>query len=726
MKRACFAGACVVVAVLGCDGGPTSGIPEEQEAVRPVQQAFGTPLQHKFADWAARRRALGLRAPSVSLEFRSQQGSSLRELQSKSYAPGEGYAYSATTVIHYDGPADAGLERWPDLTLGAEDARVLGVDPGVFADRYVERMEALDSGFWTRHELGFEPRTYTITEAGTAVYPDSAPSPAAAAGVAAASAQDELVLGLSVGGPSLSESWTFGFSGVQDLEFSVELDWGLGLRLPLAGVLESPDPMDEGSTYEGTSTVEGANWAEGDYTAAGLDAEEGDESYMHFSAQACIELSGIVNWDDCAGPDFRAATDFTTPLGSGATLPLPTISYPLVDFGIAGIDFDVTPSSGSDQITANWSVAGDAVGGGTLAYTSAASPVTLAPVTAVDGPGVAQYSVDAFRYYFTEFALAMDVTLWVDVEIPAFPDWEDDWSFNLASIDLGGLTGALDLSVGLHDGAFPTGLTLDVPIVNVAPTADVAVGGGTVVIINGVPTISGIAGDAFTFTGTSHDPGRDDLTLSWDWGDGPPAPDTQTLYPVPGPTGPNDAVEVVTHAFDQACLYQVTFRSVDDDGAASEDQVVVAITGEGGAARMEGYWQHQLSRRGEGNLLDASVVECYLALVGHVSTVFDEVRDASTLQAGFDVVNLRQNGGSELERLDRQLLVLWLNHASGAIGYGELVDTDKDGVADTPLHDVMAAAEAARLDPASTPRELQVYAAMLHHISAQYTGLGSS
>lgn len=42
------------------------------------------------------------------------------------------------------------------------------------------------------------------------------------------------------------------------------------------------------------------------------------------------------------------------------------------------------------------------------------------------------------------------------------------------------------------------------------------------------------------------------------------------------------------------------------------------------------------------------------------------------------------------------------NFANGAVEYDELVDTDFDGVPDTPLLDVLCDAEAARLDP-TTP-----------------------
>jgi hypothetical protein len=726
-----FAGAAVLAAVLlaACGDSPTSGIARDGAnglGTPPrAQRAYGTSLQAKVARWVADRQAQGLLAPTVFFEFSSGQGSSVAELQSRWYAPGQGYSYTARTVMHYDGPAQAGLERWPDFTLSDEDAQTLGVSGAELMSRYVAAREAARPGFWDRYELGHEPRTYTVTESGTGTSPDLSQTPRQAP--AAASTSDELVLGFSLGVSLFPDkSWTFGLEDVEEVTFSIHAGAGIGLRLPLAAALEAPDPMDEGSSYSASSTVHGVDWSAAQYAAAGVVAQDGKEAFAYIQAQACVELSGVYDRDEeCAGPDTSLTTDFATPLGSGASFPLPTLSYPLVSFGVAGVDLDVTPSIGSDKITADWSVSGEAQGGGDLTYTSSASPITLQPVLAVDGPATAHYAVNDFRYYFNQFAITLGASLWVSVPIPLAPDWEESWSRDFVTLDLSFLIGALDLSVGTHAGSSPTGLGMDVAILNVAPTADLSLAGGQVVVINGVPTVMGDVGEDFTFTGTSHDPGRDDLTVSWDWGDGAPAPDETTVYPVPGATGPNDVADLQVHAFGRACMYDVTFQSVDDDDAAAEDDALLMITASGNPAWLEGFWQRQLARNGN-SVLAEDVVNCYLAMVGHVSGVFSEARDASTIPAAFAVVNLPHNHGSEVEQLDRELLVAWLNFASGAMGYFQLVDTDEDGVPDTPMNEVMQAAEAVRLDGSSTPATLRVTTEMLHKISEQFTkGFGS-
>ena len=65
--------------------------------------------------------------------------------------------------------------------------------------------------------------------------------------------------------------------------------------------------------------------------------------------------------------------------------------------------------------------------------------------------------------------------------------------------------------------------TAGVTVNNVEPTA--AIDDTGTILINGVPTIITSAGSPVTFSGNSTDPGSDDLTLTWDWDDGPPAPD---------------------------------------------------------------------------------------------------------------------------------------------------------------------------------------------------------
>lgn len=286
------------------------------------------------------------------------------------------------------------------------------------------------------------------------------------------------------------------------------------------------------------------------------------------------------------------------------------------------------------------------------------------------------------------------------------------------------------------DGAFTVSATVtdddggsgsdsfNLAVSNVAPTAAIDLTGA--VLVNGVPTFIANVGVPLPFAGRSTDPGSDDLTLTWSWGDGPPVPDVSTLYlndagvgpdPDPSPSvNPRDVTDEQSHAFGDACLYTVVFDSLDDDGGnAADSSVSVIIGGSEDRAFGPGYWQSQYRPRP--NALDAATRLCYLAIVRHVSSVFSELRALNTPAQAYDVLHLAGNGGDELEKLDRALLVAWLNFANGAFAYDELVDTDGDGVPDTAFSDALAAAEAVRSNPASTEAELREQRQILQRLT---------
>lgn len=265
--------------------------------------------------------------------------------------------------------------------------------------------------------------------------------------------------------------------------------------------------------------------------------------------------------------------------------------------------------------------------------------------------------------------------------------------------------------------------SIGLSVTNVNPTAVIDETG--TFLVNGIPTFIVHAGVTMPFTASSFDPGSDDRTTTWDWADGPPSPDSTKLSlndasfnpdPDPSPTiNPRTVTDAEPHAFADACFYTVTFGASDDDGGTASDTVKVIITGNASLQRSAGYWQTQYRPRPTA-FTEARRL-CYLAIAGFMSTVFDEVRDASTVAAAFDVLFMKHNGGSAIEQLDRQILTAWLNFANGAFDYTELVDTDGNGVADTQFAVVMATAEAVRLNPASTEAQLRAQRDILERIN---------
>jgi len=92
-----------------------------------------------------------------------------------------------------------------------------------------------------------------------------------------------------------------------------------------------------------------------------------------------------------------------------------------------------------------------------------------------------------------------------------------------------------------------------------------------------------LAGRDITFTATATDPGSDDLTFTWEWGDGSPAtaktycndgigPDP---YPSPGGTFPFAASDSEIHAYQTAGMYELKLIVRDDDGGTTEILLVV-------------------------------------------------------------------------------------------------------------------------------------------------------
>ncbi|MFN2470734.1 MAG: PKD domain-containing protein [Gaiellaceae bacterium] len=260
-------------------------------------------------------------------------------------------------------------------------------------------------------------------------------------------------------------------------------------------------------------------------------------------------------------------------------------------------------------------------------------------------------------------------------------------------------------------------------VTNVNPTATIDQTG--TVLINGIPVFITNAGNSITLKGRSTDPGSDDLTLTWDWDDGPPAPDVSTLYlndpsinpdPDPSPTiNPRDVTDEQVHAF-AACLYTVTFAAADDDSGTASASVKLIVTGNATKPRSSGYWQHQYRAKPP---IDFTIetLECYLEIVNFVSNVFSETRPAATIPAAWEV--LKMGGGTTArDHLDRELMEALLNFANGGVKYNQLVDTNNDHTNDTPFLAVIVSAETVRNDPASTKKQLTQWRQILQQLNA--------
>ena len=140
--------------------------------------------------------------------------------------------------------------------------------------------------------------------------------------------------------------------------------------------------------------------------------------------------------------------------------------------------------------------------------------------------------------------------------------------------------------------------TITVTVTNVNPTAVIDTSG--TVSVNGVPTVIAHAGTSVDFGVRITDPGSDDLTMTWNWGDGTPA-DTSTslvnppaLDPPMSPSiQPRDISAASDHAFGKACVYTSGLAVTDDDGGSTAGSLNVVIVGNNHPNRPHGYWKQQ-------------------------------------------------------------------------------------------------------------------------------------
>jgi hypothetical protein len=503
------------------------------------------------------------------------------------------------------------------------------------------------------------------------------------------------------------------------------MDYGLGLRFPMEVGLTSPDLVFEGSNFLPSSYVNGLNWSAADYQSVGIAPEDGNEFVMRFTFRCGIflEVAGIDVIDLGINESEDVSSSFATPFGPGAYFPLPSLDLPIwnIDVGVAYLElgFRLQPNLGSDRITAVWQATGDFAGSGSITYSAPLSSVSFGPINAYDGPSQTDLQIAQFRYYFTQFLIEMSAYFFLDV----FGIWDGDFEIPITDFNLSSLTE--DLYIGTHQGTSGS-IFKTTYVENVPPTAEID--RTATVPVNGVDTFFSHIGTPMTFTGYATDPGADDLYLSWDWDDGPPFPDVTTFYPIP-----YIVTETQNHTFTDGCLYNISFSATDDDGGYAADYAPVIITGQDSIVRNAGYWQKQIGYQIEppylrnrygvddrGNVgridFDDASLECYLATISHVSTVFNEARDASTIEAAFDVLFLENNQGTPIEHLDRALLSVWLNFTNGGIDYDTLIDTDDDGVGDTPFYEVVMGAEATRLDPNATLAEIKAQVVQMHRI----------
>ncbi|QES48859.1 hypothetical protein DEJ50_14565 [Streptomyces venezuelae] len=245
--------------------------------------------------------------------------------------------------------------------------------------------------------------------------------------------------------------------------------------------------------------------------------------------------------------------------------------------------------------------------------------------------------------------------------------------------------------------------TVGAPITNTNPTAAISAAGQTT--YNGQQAFIAHAGRPIDVTGSSTDPGSDDLTLTWSWGDGssdslvslvnPPATD-----PDPSPSvQPRHVTATRSHAYAQACLSTLTFTGADDDSGSAFATAAVITQGNALRARNQAYWMGQYDGRPPNQFTPAQLT-CLLNVASFMSSVYGPLTHTQAYA-------ILSSGSPEARALmSTQLLAAWLNFANGSYDLTTRVDTNGNWIPDTTFGAAMAAAEAVYRNPASTGLQL--------------------
>lgn len=259
-------------------------------------------------------------------------------------------------------------------------------------------------------------------------------------------------------------------------------------------------------------------------------------------------------------------------------------------------------------------------------------------------------------------------------------------------------------------------------VANVDPTATIDTSGEEV--YDGASAFVLEAGEVLEVPASSTDPGSDDLTLEWDWGDG--TTDSQTSLVNPPATDPlkspsvqpRDVTMTETHVYGDACLYELGVTATDDDGGVSDtDTAAVVVTGNATESKGHGWWLNQY-RVKKSNVFTPAELQCYLDIVGYFSLVFSEEKDASTRAAATLVLQNPPKAPADVI-FDQHALGAWLNFANGSVSLDTPVDTVGGPAPDTTFGAAMLTAETVRVNPASTSAQIKAQKDIVERIATQ-------
>ncbi len=405
---------------------------QETDTVEASTEEAVTPYQQKLTQTLEARAAAGLPNPSsVTFEYE------LTPPREVAKADGNGteqvVEITAKTVLHFDGPEEAGYDVWPALVVtGTLPTDAHGsVLAGDYTELYRTLLAEQIPGIWDQVEFGQEPRTQTISETFNVSYEGEDAGEDAAQTIfydaTGAVAMEPILLGLTYMGPDID--YTFGDSlsvrnfTVYDFMAGFSLDWIAGLRLP-ADVALNGVATDAGGSVRFSSVLFPQDWSEQAYIDAGVAPEGGDEFVLRFDTFLGIKAI-LLETNVCPGcyleTTVNESASFATPFGAGTSLPIPQIYVPIrnwsLGFASTDLGINIRPQLGSSQITADWHYrsSSECSDNGQITYTGQEIPVIFGPETDCaagesGGPEEAEMQLTNFRYWFDQISVVFSIS----------------------------------------------------------------------------------------------------------------------------------------------------------------------------------------------------------------------------------------------------------------------------------------------------------------------------